>query len=93
MWIEFFFSDFLNTFLWLQVMIWNLDSPEPVIKNPVQTIKHHTDVVLSMSFNTYGSLLATTCRDKKVRLMEARSGNLLQVCVFALVGLTSSDAT
>ncbi|XP_037546577.1 coronin-2A [Nematolebias whitei] len=61
-----------------QVMIWNLDSPEPVIKNPVQTIKHHTDVVLSMSFNTYGSLLATTCRDKKVRLMEARSGNLLQ---------------
>uniref|UniRef100_A0A3Q2ZXZ8 Coronin n=1 Tax=Kryptolebias marmoratus TaxID=37003 RepID=A0A3Q2ZXZ8_KRYMA len=42
---------------------------------------HHSDVVLSMSFNTDGSLLATTCRDKKVRLMEPRSGNLLQVCV------------
>uniref|UniRef100_A0A3Q2CSY9 Coronin n=1 Tax=Cyprinodon variegatus TaxID=28743 RepID=A0A3Q2CSY9_CYPVA len=61
-----------------QVMIWNLDSPEQVIKNPVRTIQHHTDVVLSMSFNTDGSLLATTCRDRKVRLMEARSGNVLQ---------------
>uniref|UniRef100_A0A1A7WUM8 Coronin n=2 Tax=Iconisemion striatum TaxID=60296 RepID=A0A1A7WUM8_9TELE len=61
-----------------KVMIWNLDSPEQVMKNPVRTISHHTDVVLSMSFNTDGSLLATTCRDRKVRLMEPRSGNLLQ---------------
>ncbi|KAM9770240.1 coronin-2A isoform 2-T2 [Menidia menidia] len=61
-----------------QVMIWNLDSPEQVIKNPVRTISHHTDVVLSMSFNTEGSLLATTCKDRKVRLMEPRTGNLLQ---------------
>ncbi|KAI3353098.1 hypothetical protein L3Q82_019666, partial [Scortum barcoo] len=61
-----------------QVMIWNLDCPEQVIKNPVRTISHHTDVVLSMSFNTDGSLLSTTCKDRKVRLMEPRSGNLLQ---------------
>ncbi|XP_023817143.2 coronin-2B isoform X1 [Oryzias latipes] len=61
-----------------QVMIWNLDSPEQVIKNPVRTITQHSDVVLSMSFNTDGSLLATTCKDRKVRLMEPRTGNLLQ---------------
>ncbi|XP_068445139.1 coronin-2A isoform X4 [Clinocottus analis] len=61
-----------------QVMIWNLDCPEQVIKNPVRTISHHTDVVLSMSFNTEGSLLATTCKDRKLRLIEPRSGNLLQ---------------
>lgn len=60
-------------------MIWNLDGPEPVLKNPVRTISHHTDVVLSMSFSTDGSLFATTCRDKKIRLVESRSGNLLQV--------------
>lgn len=60
-------------------MIWNLDCPEQVIKNPVRTISHHTDVVLSMSFNTDGSLLATTCKDRKVRLMDSRSGNILQV--------------
>lgn len=62
-----------------QVMIWNLDGPEPVLKNPVRTISHHTDVVLSMSFSTDGGLFATTCRDKKIRLVESRSGNLLQV--------------
>uniref|UniRef100_A0A7N6AA96 Coronin n=1 Tax=Anabas testudineus TaxID=64144 RepID=A0A7N6AA96_ANATE len=61
-----------------QIMIWNLDCSEQVIKNPVRTISHHADVVLSMSFNTDGSLLATTCKDRKVRLMEPLSGNLLQ---------------
>uniref|UniRef100_A0A8C7K4K9 Coronin n=1 Tax=Oncorhynchus kisutch TaxID=8019 RepID=A0A8C7K4K9_ONCKI len=61
-----------------QVMIWNLDSPEAVIKNPVRTISHHTDVVLSMSFNTDGSRLATSCKDKKIRVLEPRTGNLLQ---------------
>ncbi|XP_029007722.1 coronin-2A isoform X2 [Betta splendens] len=61
-----------------QIMIWNLDCSEQVIKNPVRTISHHSDVVLSMSFNTDGSLLATACKDRKVRLMETYSGNLLQ---------------
>ncbi|KAI9525581.1 Coronin-2A [Dissostichus eleginoides] len=61
-----------------KVMIWNLDCPEQVIKNPVRTISHHTDVVLSLSFNTDGSLFATTCKDRKVRIIEPRSGNLLQ---------------
>lgn len=60
-------------------MLWNLDCPESVIKNPVRTISHHTDVVLSMSFNTDGSLFATSCKDKTIRLIESRSGNLMQV--------------
>lgn len=63
-------------------MIWNLDGLEPVIKNPVRTIGHHTDVVLSMSFSTDGSLFATTCRDRKIRLIESRFGNLLQVSTY-----------
>ncbi|KAG7485201.1 coronin-2A isoform X2 [Solea senegalensis] len=61
-----------------QIMIWNLDCSEQVIKNPVRTISHHTDVVLSMSFNADCSLLASSCKDRKIRLMEPRSGNLLQ---------------
>ncbi|XP_034044131.1 coronin-2A isoform X2 [Thalassophryne amazonica] len=61
-----------------KVMIWNLDYPEQVIKNPVRTVGVHTDVVLSMSFNTDGSLLATACKDKKIRLLECRSGTILQ---------------
>lgn len=39
----------------------------------------HMDVILCMSFNTDGSLLATTCKDKKLRVVEPRSGRVLQV--------------
>lgn len=39
----------------------------------------HTDVILSMTFNTDGSLLATSCKDKKLRVIEPRSGSVLQV--------------
>ncbi|XP_056442226.1 coronin-2A isoform X1 [Gadus chalcogrammus] len=61
-----------------QVMIWNLDCPEQVIKNPLRTISHHPDVVLSLAFSTDGSLMATTCKDRKVRLIEPQTGSLLQ---------------
>ncbi|KAJ3615115.1 hypothetical protein NHX12_018683 [Muraenolepis orangiensis] len=48
-----------------------------VIKNPVRTISH-PDVVLSLAFNTDGSLMATTCKDRKLRLIEPQTGSLLQ---------------
>lgn len=57
-----------------QVLIWNLD-----IGEPVKMIDCHTDVILCMSFNTDGSLLTTTCKDKKLRVIEPRSGRVLQV--------------
>ncbi|XP_056121121.1 coronin-2A isoform X1 [Rhinichthys klamathensis goyatoka] len=61
-----------------QVMMWRLDVPEQVIKNPVRSISVHSDVVLSMSFNTDGSRLATSCKDKKIRVIDPRTGTLLQ---------------
>uniref|UniRef100_A0A672M8E1 Coronin n=2 Tax=Sinocyclocheilus grahami TaxID=75366 RepID=A0A672M8E1_SINGR len=61
-----------------QVMVWKLDVPEQVIKNPVRSISVHSDVVLSMSFNTDGSWLATSCKDKKIRVIDPRTGTLLQ---------------
>lgn len=57
-----------------QVLIWNLDVGEPV-----KMIDCHSDVILCMSFNTDGSLLTTTCKDKKLRVIEPRSGRILQV--------------
>uniref|UniRef100_A0A8C6ZKP3 Coronin n=1 Tax=Nothoprocta perdicaria TaxID=30464 RepID=A0A8C6ZKP3_NOTPE len=39
----------------------------------------HKDVILSMSFNTDGSLLATACRDRNIRLIDPRAGLVLQV--------------
>lgn len=63
----------LPTLPW-QVLIWNLDVGEPV-----KMIDCHSDVILCMSFNTDGSLLTTTCKDKKLRVIEPRSGRVLQV--------------
>lgn len=60
-------------------MIWNLDTTKTVISNPVKILNAHRDVVLSMSFNTDGSLLATACRDRKIRLIDPRAGTVLQV--------------
>ncbi|XP_074136157.1 coronin-2A isoform X1 [Sminthopsis crassicaudata] len=61
-----------------KLMIWNLDTKESVISNPVKTIDFHQDVILSMSFNTDGSLLATTCKDRKIRVFDPRAGTVLQ---------------
>ncbi|KAM6391881.1 coronin-2A isoform 2-T2 [Rhynochetos jubatus] len=61
-----------------KIMIWNLDTEETVIPNPVQILDVHKDVVLSMSFNTDGSLLATACRDRKIRLLDPRAGTVLR---------------
>ena len=47
--------------------------------SPVRTITCHQDVILSMSFNTNGSLLATACKDRKIRVLDPRAGAVLQV--------------
>ncbi|XP_028297553.1 coronin-2B [Gouania willdenowi] len=56
-----------------KILIWNLE-----IGEPVKMIDCHTDVILSMTFNTDGSLLATSCKDKKLRVIEPRSGAVIQ---------------
>ncbi|XP_036712193.1 coronin-2A isoform X2 [Balaenoptera musculus] len=61
-----------------KVMVWNLDTKEAVIMSPVKTINCHQDVILSMSFNTNGSLLATACKDRKIRVVDPRAGAVLQ---------------
>lgn len=65
---------FLTPCVCVQILIWNLE-----IGEPVKMIDCHADVILSMSFNTDGSLLATSCKDKKLRVIEPRSGRVLQV--------------
>ncbi|XP_036399200.1 coronin-2B-like isoform X1 [Megalops cyprinoides] len=56
-----------------RILIWNLEMGEAV-----KMIDCHPDVVLCMSFNMDGSLLATSCKDKKLRIIEPRSGRVLQ---------------
>lgn len=49
------------------IIIWKTTTGEPV-----RFINCHPDTIHSMSFNRDGSLLATTCKDKKIRIIDPR---------------------
>ncbi|GAB6019222.1 Coronin-2B, variant 2 [Chamberlinius hualienensis] len=54
------------------IIIWNIGSGEAF-----NVIDCHPDIIYSMSFNRDGSLLATTCKDKMLRIIEPRTGRVL----------------
>ena len=56
------------------VIVWDVNRCEVV-----SVIDRHPDVIYSMSLNRDGSLLATTCKDKKLRVFEPRSGIVVSV--------------
>ncbi|KAL0083424.1 hypothetical protein F4703DRAFT_1738537 [Phycomyces blakesleeanus] len=43
-----------------------------------QQITGHTEIIQSLAWNYNGSLLATTCRDKKLRVFDVRSNKIVQ---------------
>ena len=57
-----------------QIIVWNISQG-----SVIHAIDCHPEVIFSMSLNRDGSLLATTCKDKKLRIIEPRSGRVLQV--------------
>ncbi|KAI0693833.1 hypothetical protein BC835DRAFT_1275451 [Cytidiella melzeri] len=52
------------------VKLWDLGSPE----NAKSVLSGHGDSIQCMAFNPSGTLLVTTCRDRKIRLFDARTG-------------------
>ncbi|XP_015116382.1 coronin-2B isoform X1 [Diachasma alloeum] len=50
------------------IIVWDINRGEAI-----NIIDRHPDVIYSMSLNRDGSLLATTCKDKKLRVFEPRS--------------------
>ncbi|PSN49299.1 Coronin-2A [Blattella germanica] len=54
------------------MIVWDVGCGEAV-----NVIDCHPDVIYSMSFNRDGSLVATTCKDKKLRVIEPRRGIVL----------------
>ncbi|XP_026497028.2 coronin-2B-like isoform X1 [Vanessa tameamea] len=54
------------------IFVWDVGKGEAV-----KVIDCHSDVIYCMSFNRDGSLLATTCKDKKLRVIEPRRGIVL----------------
>ncbi|KAK3547630.1 hypothetical protein QTP86_026302, partial [Hemibagrus guttatus] len=62
-----------------RVCVWHVDHVGVVVvKTPVCVIHTHTDLVMSVSFSEDGSRIATTCRDRRVRVLEPRTGHTLQ---------------
>jgi coronin-1B/1C/6 len=43
-----------------------------------QTLTGHQEVIQSLTWNWEGNLLATTCKDKKIRIFDVRSNNVVQ---------------
>jgi coronin-1B/1C/6 len=54
-----------------QVAIWNVGTGEILVH-----IDCHPDIVLSACFNWDGSQLVTTCKDKKIRIINPRTGEI-----------------
>lgn len=48
----------------------------------LNTIDCHPDIVHSITFNRDGSRLGTTCKDKKIRSIDPRSGLVVAVSKF-----------
>lgn len=57
-----------------QLIIWDVQPAEALI-----TIDCHPGAILSASWNPAGNLIATSCKDKKFRIIDARTGDVLQV--------------
>ena len=56
------------------VVIWNVGTGEPTV-----VIDSHPDLVYSACWNWEGSKLLTTCKDKKIRIIDPRNGNVDEV--------------
>ena len=52
------------------VKLWDLGSPE----SAKSVLTGHADSIQSVAFNPTGTLLVTTCRDRKIRLFDPRAG-------------------
>uniref|UniRef100_A0A3P9LHY7 Coronin n=1 Tax=Oryzias latipes TaxID=8090 RepID=A0A3P9LHY7_ORYLA len=69
-----------------KVLLWDISQAGAVILHPVRVILmpvHHRypseALLLSVSFNSDGSRLAVTSKDRRVRVLDPRAGKILQV--------------
>uniref|UniRef100_A0A8C4S9H7 Coronin n=1 Tax=Erpetoichthys calabaricus TaxID=27687 RepID=A0A8C4S9H7_ERPCA len=56
------------------IIIWNVGTGEHLI-----TIDNHPDLIYNVSWNRNGSLFCTTCKDKKVRVIDPRKQEIVAV--------------
>lgn len=56
-----------------EVRIWDIVDD----REAATILKGHPETIFSLSFNYNGSLLASTCKDKKIRVIDPRAGRLV----------------
>lgn len=57
-----------------KVIVWNALKAKALC-----TVDCHRDTIFDLAFSYDGSKLATTSKDKKIRIINSRTGKLLQV--------------
>lgn len=62
-----------------KMLIWNVGTGEALIE-----IAGHPDLIWSVAFNYDGSKIVTTCKDKRIRVIDPRTGKIIQVTSFAI---------
>jgi hypothetical protein len=72
----FFFFFLLLFFLFLLFFFFLFFSPHPA--GECKTIVEHPDQISAITWNYDGSLLATTCRDKVLRIIDPRTGAVVR---------------
>lgn len=55
-----------------KICVWNLDDGEAVVE-----IDDHPDIIYNASWSLKGDKIVTSCKDKNIRIFDARSGDLL----------------
>ena len=55
-----------------------------IIYSPL-AFDNHGDQVQGLSWHSDGGLVVTTCRDKKIRVLDPRSGSVVQVCTWQII--------
>ena len=56
------------------VYLWDLNT-----KKPIQTYKEHSGVIHKVKFHSLGNFLASCSHDKKIKLYDLRSQNVIQI--------------
>jgi len=57
----------------MSVKVWDIEKGKDVLSVDAQ----HTDIIQSSEWNRNGSLLVTSCKDKKVRIIDPRQNNIV----------------
>lgn len=58
------------------VLIWNVGTGEAIVR-----IDCHPDMIYSACWNWDGSRVVTTCKDKKIRILDPRTGEILEEAI------------